>query len=152
MPLDYQQVLEKCYDSTNNALRTICGGFIQEKFTKTYSDFSTASTTNTITIKSLPAGGIIHAVKMKHSASFTGGAISAYTIACGITGSNTKYHTGRNVFQAPSEANKWIYTTVGMEDHLAATTINATATSTSANLNAATAGSVDIWILYSVAV
>lgn len=122
------------------------------KVTKSYTDFSTAATTNNIEVYSLPAGGIIHAVKIKHSTPFTGGAISAYTISVGITGTLNKYANAFNVFQAAGGTVFQLSTTVGSEDHGSATSIKAAAASTSANLNAATAGSVDIWLLVSVAV
>ena len=67
---------------------------------KAYSDFTAAATTESIELYSLPAGAVIHAVIQKHSASFTGGSISAYTTSVGITGTLAKYAAAFNVFQA----------------------------------------------------
>ena len=122
------------------------------KFTKTFTTLSAAATTNDIELFSLPAGGVVHAVKIKHSAAFTGGAISAYTVSVGIAGNLVKYSAAQNVFQAPGNTVFLLTATTGTENHGAATSIRLAATSTGANLNAATAGSVDVWVLLSKAV
>jgi hypothetical protein len=119
------------------------------KFTIPYTTFATAALTNSPTLFTLPIAGIIHAVKIKHSVAFTGGAISAYTIKLGITGNTAKYASAYNVFQAVSGTNFQLTSTMGSESHTATTAILATATSVGANLNAATAGSCDIWVLLS---
>lgn len=118
------------------------------KKTLTYTQLAAAALTNSVALFNLPAKGVIHAVRIKHSASFTGGGITAYTVSVGITGSLTKYAGAFNVFQAVADtsAGKQITGTVGTESDLTATSILATATSTTSNLNAATAGSVDIWV------
>ena len=72
------------------------------KVTKTYTDLAAASLTNNIEVYSLPAGNVIHATKLKHSASFTGGTIASYTLSVGITGNLVKYLMAFDVFQAPS--------------------------------------------------
>lgn len=125
---------------------------IWRKYTVTKTQLAAAATTNNITLFTLPAGGIIEAVKIKHSASFTGGSISAYTISVGITGTLAKYAAAYDVFAAPSATAMQLSTTVGTESHTAATAIKVAATSTGANLSAATAGSVDIWVKVSQAV
>ena len=125
---------------------------IWRKYTVTYSQLAAAATTNNITLFSLPAGGVIHAVKTKHSASFTGGSISAYTLSVGITGTLAKYSAAFDVFQAASATAMQLATTVGTESHTAATAIKIAAASTGANLSAATAGSVDVWVLVSAPV
>lgn len=121
--------------------------------TVTFAQFSAAAATNAVTLFALPPKGCVHAVRIKHSVAFGGGAISAYTVAVGISGTAAKYAAAFNVFQAVSDlaAAKQISATIGTESDLTATNIIATATATGANLNAATAGSVDIWVLTSVA-
>lgn len=148
---DGLQALKRAFDPVNNAIRTTSDGPTWVKYTFTYADFSTAATTNSLDLLSLPAGGIIQGVKIKHSAAFTGGAISAYTIQVGIVGTLNKYASAFNVFQAPGNTVQQLSTTAGTENGGAATAIKVTATSTGANLNAATAGSVDIWVLQSKA-
>ena len=122
------------------------------KVTKSYTDFSTAGTSNAIEAFSLPAGCVLLKAKIKHSTSFRGGAIGSYTIALGLAGNTTKYMAGFNVFQ--NVANTTLQFTLDSTSSLpdgpdqgSATSIKATAQSTGANLNAATQGAVDIWLL-----
>lgn len=125
---------------------------VWQKVTKTYSDLATAGTTNDIELLSLLAGGVIHAVKIKHSASFTNGAITAYTVSVGIVGTLAKYHSAFDVFQAPGNTVQSVESNVDIENHGAATSIRLAAISTGANLDQAVAGSVDVWVLISTAV
>lgn len=122
------------------------------KYTKTFAQLAAAATTNDIELLSLAAGGIIHAVKIKHSASFTGGAIAAYTLSVGISGTLNKYAADFDVFQATGATVQQLSTTVGTENHTTAVSIRLAATSTGDNLDQAGAGSVDVWILQSKAV
>lgn len=111
-----------------------------------YSDFSTAATTNNIELYELPAAGLVEAVAIVHSTPFTGGSISAYTLSVGITGTLNKYASAFDVFQAAGSTVFQVSTTVGMESTSAATSIKVAATSTGDDLDAATAGSADIYI------
>lgn len=114
---------------------------------KTYTDFSAAATTNNIEIYSLPAGAIIHAVIVRTTTPFTGGAISAYTLSVGITGTATKYSAAADVFTGTQEDQ--LASALIPESWTAATSIKGFATSTTANLSAATAGAVSIYLLVS---
>ena len=116
-------------------------------FTISYSDLSAAAAGNSITLATLPAGTVLHGVVMKHSAAFTGGTISAYTVSVGLTGNVAKYATAFDVFQAPGN-------TVGqasfggyVENFGATTDIKISAAATGGLLNAATAGSLTVWLL-----
>lgn len=111
--------------------------------------FQTAAATNTITLFTLAIAGVIHATKIKQSASFTGGAIATYTLSIGIGGNLTKYGSAFDVFQAPSNTAFQVSAVTGSENHGATTPIVITATSTGANLSASTAGAVDVWVLLS---
>lgn len=111
--------------------------------------FQTAGTTQSITLFTLPAAGTIHAVKIKHSTAFVGGAITAYTLSVGIAGTLAKYATAFDVFQAVSNTAFQTTGVTGAENNSAGTAILITATSTTANLNASTAGIVDVWALLS---
>ena len=115
--------------------------------TLTYADFSTAGTSQAANLFQLPAGAMIHATRIKHSVAFAGGAISAYTVAVGISGTANKYAAAFNVHQAVGNTAFQDSTpsALGAETLASATQIIATATSTGANTNAATAGSVDVW-------
>ena len=121
------------------------------KLTKVYSDFADASTSKTITLTTLPAGAVFNSAKAKHSASFTGGAVSAATLEVGISSDHDKYLVAFNVFQATGNATLGYNTPEVAETHAGAgTAITGTLTTTSANTDQLTAGSVDIWIEYSV--
>jgi hypothetical protein len=180
------------------------------KITKTYTDLAQAAVTFDVELFLLPPGGIIHAIYLKHSAAFTGGIISAYTLSVGVGANLTKYMSAQSVFSAPSATNFHVvwgpffnfylppafvntdnaiggltigasYTQaqiqalqaacevladdcralraalalycggqVGIESASANTSIRLAAASTGANTNAATAGSVDVFVLYSV--
>jgi len=120
------------------------------KITKTFADFSAAATNNDIEIYSLPARAMIQSAIIKHTASFTGGAIATYTLSLGLVADFTRYIDPFDVFQAagntvfgysPSFKEKT------PENFGAATSIRMQAVSTGANLNAAGAGSVDIYLL-----
>jgi hypothetical protein len=125
------------------------GGLNWTKYTKTYSDLSTGATTNDIALCSLTAKGVILGIIVKHSTAFVGGAISAYAISIGIVGDLTKYAGVMDVFQAVADTTFWTIPAFGAEDFGSATSIRLAATSTGANLDAATAGSVDVYILWS---
>lgn len=121
------------------------------KITKTYTDFSTAGLTNDIEIYSLPAKGIIHSAIIKHSILFTGGAISTYTASVGITGTLAKYSVAFDIKQAVSDTAFELGTAVvpTLENFGAVTSIRGAVISTVGNLNAATQGSVDFYLLVS---
>jgi hypothetical protein len=124
------------------------------KATKTYSDLSSALLNNDIEIYSLPAGGVVHAVKVKHSVAFAGTGVTSLTLNVGITGALGKYYlsnfnwtaaVGPTVGQV--QANSGAIT---IESQSAATSIRLAATCNVA-LNQLTAGSVDVWLLVSKA-
>jgi hypothetical protein len=116
-----------------------------------HTSFQTAGLTLSITLFSLVAGGVIHAVKIKHSVAFAGPAIATYTISVGIAGTLAKYASAFDVFQAVSNIAFQTSSVLGSESNGAAINILATAVSTGANLSVSTAGSVDIWALISKA-
>lgn len=132
------------------------------KVTKTYTDFSTGATTNTVTLYTLPAGWVVHGVKLKHSTSFTGGAIAAYQVTgVGVSGGATTkfYSTAHSIFQATGATVGKVAGSLppvtaaqDIESQDATSTITITVTSSGANLDAATQGSLDVWLLLGEAV
>lgn len=120
------------------------------KVTKTFTDFSFAGLTTDIDVFTLPARGVITKVVLKHTTAFSGGAIASYTVSVGITGNFTKYATAFNVFQATGDTVFGFNNLQNMENFGATTSIRAEATATGDNLDQAAAGSVDIYIHYSV--
>jgi hypothetical protein len=121
------------------------------KYTVTHTALQAAAMANDIQLFSLAAAGVIHAIKIKHSILFAGTGITDYKISVGITGTLAKYASAFDVDTAVSATNFQLTSTVGSENHGAATSIRVAATSTGANLDQSTAGSVDIWVLTSTA-
>lgn len=120
------------------------------KYTFTHTAFQTAATTNTITLFSLPAKNMIHQVIIKHSTAFAGTSITAYTINVGDAGNSTRFAQPFNVLQVVGDTARSITQVDDIESFVGDTPIQITATSTGANLNASTAGSVDVWVLASI--
>lgn len=121
------------------------------KYTVLATAFTAAATTESITLFSLIAGGIIHAVKIKHSVAFNDGGSATYTLSVGIAGTLDKYAAAFDVFQAVGATVFQLSTVVGSENHGAGTNILLTAVS-DVNVGDVNAGSVDIWVLTSTAV
>ena len=129
------------------------------KVTKTYSDFAIAATTNTITLRSLAANEVLHAMVVKHSTAFGGGGFVIYTITVGVTGSNSRYVAAYDAFAAVSntaytsrfgDGNTSMADVFPDKQTFAGDTITITSNGDGiTNLNAATAGSIDVWLLIS---
>jgi hypothetical protein len=119
-----------------------------DKYTLSYADLAAAALQNDVALFGLPARGMIKDVVIKHSAAFGGGSIASYTLSVGIAGNFTKYAPAFDVFQAPGNTVFQLSTVQGLENFGAVTPIRAQAIATGANLNAATQGSVDIWVLW----
>lgn len=127
-------------------------GIIQRvKITKTFADFAAASTTNTIDAGfSLPANAWTIGAPIVLNTTFSGGEISGYTLEIGTVAQPNRFlsnpwnlFTGAGQFQGLLNNTPPISTSVS-------TALKLTATSIDANLNAATQGTADIWIYYSV--
>ena len=117
------------------------------KVTKVYTDFATAGVTNDIEIYSLPAKSLIHSCQVVVNTAFSGGTISAYTISVGIGGNLVKYSAATNVFTGFTLTQPSVL--AGIESLSGATSIRAAAISTIGLLNAASAGSVSVYLLIS---
>lgn len=126
-------------------------GLIWTKYTLTEAAFTAAAMNESVTLFTLPAGGVIHGVKIKHSTAFSGGGAAVVTISVGIVGNTTKYASAFDVFQATGATVYQLSTTAGGESHAAPTAIVAELVS-DVNVGDLTAGSVDIWVLTSKAV
>lgn len=121
------------------------------RFSVAESDFTAAAAQESITLFSLAAGEIIHSVKIKHSASFTGGTIADFTLEVGISGAEDKYASAFDVFQAAADTTFQLTDVVDSENHGSATDILVTARSASDDVADATAGAAEIWVLVSKA-
>jgi hypothetical protein len=120
------------------------------KYTLTYSSFSTAGTSSTTWITTVPANTIIHAVKIKHSTSFSGGSISAYTVSVGSSGVTDAYASAYDVLQTVAPTAFQLSRNLASESTTSGWQVQITAIATGANLSAATQGVVDVWLETSV--
>lgn len=133
-----------------NGTNGIDGATSWTKYTKAYTDLSTAGLTNDIELFQLSAKQMIHQVVIKQSTAFSGGLIATYTASVGIVGNLVKYGAAFDVKQATGATVFGANILQGVENFSTATSIRLVAVSTVGLLNAATAGSVDIWVLKSL--
>lgn len=119
------------------------------KYTKTYSDFSASATSSEISLATLSAAAVIHGVVIKHSAAFAGGSISSYEISVGPSGDATKYVDSFDVDQTVASSAFLNTSLLEIEDFAATSILAAQAVSVGDDLDQATSGSVDIWVLSS---
>lgn len=75
------------------------------KWTVGHADLQTAATTNNIELFQLPAGGVLHALKLKHSEAFAGTGITDYKVSLGIAGTLGKFVADFDVDSAVSNTN-----------------------------------------------
>ena len=141
--------IEATADVTDATNVLAAGAPVWQKVTVAETAFTAAATTEDIEVFSLPAAALIHAIRIKHSASFTGGGLSAFTLSVGIGGDLVKYAPAFDVFQAPGSTVSQVSSIVDDEDQSSSTSIRLAAASTDANVADATAGSVDVWLLVS---
>ena len=121
------------------------------KVTKTYAELAAASTTNNISVYTLPAKGIILNARVIPSTTFSGGGITAYTVTVGVAGNVAIIHNMADVFTGGvGDLGIGISVTSIAYSMTATKDIRLYATSTDANLDQAVQGSVDIYLLVSV--
>lgn len=125
-------------------------GLVWQAFTVSATDFTAEATSEDIELFSLPATGVIHAVKIKHTTSFNDGGSGSFTLSVGIAGTLTKYAGAFDVFQATGDTVFQMSSVVDSEDHGSATSIRVEAVS-DVNVSLVTAGVAIIWVLTSTA-
>lgn len=126
------------------------GGDLQwTKYDLDYTDFSIGALQNDVLLFALGAKEFIHEIVISHDTSFTGGAISAYTVSIGVAGNLDKLASDFDVFQASGADVAQISTCNEFLSKTSSTNIRIRATSVGANLSAATQGAVSIWVLKS---
>jgi len=131
------------------------GGWVT--ITLSYANFSTGSTTHIYTPSTLPAKTVVHAVVVRTTTAFSGGAIGAYNLDVGLaSGSGTEWCSGYDVMAAPSGTNFNFHPGSGATGVLPAllnpvsgVNLAITANCTGANLNAATQGTVEVSLFLS---
>lgn len=122
------------------------------KYTVDFSDVAVGSTSEQEVLFTLPAGGVVHAVKIKHSIAFEGTGITAVTASVGTTGDSDKFAAAFDVLQSVSDTALELTETPSAETHdSGGQSVVAEIVTTGADLNVLTAGSVDIYVLWSVA-
>lgn len=122
------------------------------KYTVTYTQFSTAALTNTITLFNLPAGGVVQGVKIKHSVTFNSLNNDTATMSVGLFGDSvSRYASVFDVYQDVGPTAFQTSNNFDSQDSGSPTTITVTLTIDNDNLDQLTQGSADIWVLSSVA-
>src|SRR5262245_17038270 len=81
----------------NSSMQVVAGQIVPgprtpyfRKITKTKTDLAQASPSFDIELLLLPPGGLLHAIKLRHTEAFAGGVISNYTLSIGIGANLTK--------------------------------------------------------------
>lgn len=117
-----------------------------QKFTVAYATFSAmgATAVGTQTVFSLAADDILSGLVVKHSASFSGGGISAAKLKVGIPGNEDKYLAEFDVLQSTGAGVCSLSQL--LECEFSATSLIIVLSLTGGNLNALTRGSVDIYV------
>ena len=118
------------------------------RFTISYADLTAAATTQTIALKTIPAGSILLGLRVKPSTAFRGTAWSALTVSVGsAVGGATYFASALDCYQAVADTA--LQESASFKaGTIAAQAINAYFTSTGGNLSVGTAGSVDIDVLW----
>lgn len=116
------------------------------KYTVDYTQLASGFSNFDLTFASLPAKRMLLAVCIKHSTSFSGGALTAYTLQVGLSGNTNKYASAFDVLQAPGSSIAQVSTGGWCEDFASSTTVRVRATATGGATNAATQGTADIWL------
>ncbi len=109
-----------------------------------YTDFQTASLTNSLTIQSLLASQMLRHIIVKPQTTFAGTAITVLTLQVGILGDLGKFIDNFDLLAVASSTNFEIAEAAYIDDWLAAKNILVTLTAVGANLSALTAGALDI--------
>ena len=110
-----------------------------------------------VTLLTLQDGGIVQAVKIMSKVQWVGSGIATLVADVGLATAATKYLTGYNLLTAPANDQFATSSTFGAEAHTLAgggsgTALKLKVTATGTTLNAISAGSVDVWILWSATV
>lgn len=116
----------------------------------THTELQAAALTNSVIKYTLPPAGIIHGVKLKHSVTFLGGAITEYNLSVGFLGLLQALLIEYNVLGTAVAADNFALAgTFDSRNHSANTSVYVAARSVGANLNASTQGLAQLWILVS---
>jgi hypothetical protein len=132
-------------ETTGMKWATPAAGSAWTKITIAYTDFTAAATTQTINLFTLASGAAVTGIFMEPKTAFAGTGITAYTVSVGLSGDNQKYAENYDVFTAVGATRFGNFDGHRVESVGGTTQITITAISTGGNLNAGSAGSVDVY-------
>lgn len=119
-------------------------------YSVSHADLSAAAATEDITLFELPARGVVTGVTIKHSESFSGGSLAGMDVSIGDTSGASAYSGASfDVFQAVSDTT-FLDASVFKSTTFAARDVFARFTATGDNIDAATAGKVDVTACFAV--
>jgi hypothetical protein len=132
-----------------SGIATDLGGQVTfRRFTITYADLTDADTSQTINLFTLPKGGIILGVRIKHSTAFSGGTVATCTVSVGsAAGTATDFASAYDIFSAAGDTAFQVTSEFKAVTYVA-DTVTATVTTTVGNVTDTTAGSVDIDVCF----
>ncbi len=116
------------------------------RFTVTYADLTAAAVTESISLFTLSKGGKVLGVSIKHSVPFSGGALASMSVSVGVAGDVARYASAFDIWQVAADTTLQESTEFKHGQYAAIGVV--AAFTGSANVNTATAGSVDIDVLY----
>lgn len=142
--------VQSAVETNQTNIASLLTGAVQwTKYTKAYTDFSTAATSIELSLATLSAAEVVHGVIVKHSTAFSGGSITSYEVSVGPSGDATKYVDSFDVDQTVASSAFLNTTLMEVEDFAATSILAVQAVTVGDDLDQAAAGSVDIWVLSS---
>lgn len=123
---------------------------IWTKYHVVFTAVQTAALTNTISITTLAAAGVVHSCKVQANQAWVGTSITNVTVSIGLSG-NQEILPNYDIHQTVGSTTLAIAGTCDTFNGATGVSIDATFISAGANLSALTAGGLDIWLLTSVA-
>jgi hypothetical protein len=136
---------------TTTTINTLGPAPTVARFMLTYSDLTTAGTSQTISLKAIPKGSLILGARVLCVAAFAGGSVATATLSLGTTGgSTTGILAASNIFTGISAGvTMYVTSTLGVyAATYAADTLTATVVTTTDNVKSCTAGKAYIDVVY----
>jgi hypothetical protein len=134
----------------STVINTMGPGAIVERFTISFRDLTEADGSQAIALKTLPKGSLILGARVRLREAFAGGTINAATIALGTAGSTADgLMTVKDIFTGVAVDTCYVPTTFGLwQGTYAADVFQATIATGAGNVNTATAGLLDVDLVY----
>ncbi len=131
-------------------INTFGPGAVVERFNISFKDLTAGALTQAFNLKPLPKGSLILGIRLRLREAFAGGTIATATLSIGTTGTTAvAILAAKNIFTGVAADTCYTSSTTGLlQGTYAADTLTATVTTTVGNVNAATAGSVDVDVVY----